>query len=94
MAAAVLLILTVALAVVLVRVLRGPKVLNRILAGNAFGTVTVLWLAAFAFVSGRHDVVDIAMLYGLISFVGTVALLKFAERRDLGADPQRPEDRS
>lgn len=87
MTSAALVVVTVAMAVVLVRALRGPTIQDRILAVNTFGTVTVLWLALYAFDANVPDVVDIAMIYALTSFVATIAVLKYVERGDLGADP-------
>lgn len=66
------------------RALRGPTVYDRLLAVNNFGTLTVLLIAAAGFVAGRPDFLDIALLYCLISFIGTVAVLKFFEYGDLG----------
>ncbi len=64
---------------VLIRALKGPTVYDRILAVNMFGTKTVLLLALMAFISGRHDVLDIALAYALINFIGVVAVLRFFE---------------
>ncbi len=87
MAALVLALLTTAMALVLLRALLGPTVPDRILASNAFGTLTVLWLAAYAATFQAEDVIDIAMIYALASFVVTVAVLKYVEHGDLGAAP-------
>lgn len=69
----------VVMALVLVRALTGPTVYDRILAVNIFGTKTVLLLALMAFISGRLDVLDIALAYALINFIGTIAVLRFFE---------------
>lgn len=81
-------VLVVAMALALVRALLGPTVKNRILAANSFGSITVLWLAIYSFVSGRSDFLDIAMIYALTSFVVGVAVLKYVERGDLGVGPE------
>ncbi len=81
-------ILMLAMGCALVRALRGPTVKNRILAVNTFGTITVLWLCVYSFVSGRTDFIDIAMIYALTSFVAGIAVLKYVERGDLGAGPE------
>ncbi len=70
---------------VLVRALLGPTVYDRILAVNMFGTKTVLLIALMAFISGRLDVLDIALAYGLINFIGVIAVLRFFEYGDLTA---------
>jgi len=76
-AAAVAILVTMVLAIT--RTLLGPTVYDRILAVNMFGTKTVLIIAAIAFMSGRPDLLDIALVYALINFIGIVAVLKFFE---------------
>ena len=71
------------MALVLVRAISGPTVYDRVLAVNIFGTKTVLLLAIMAFVSGRLDVLDIAIAYALINFIGVIAVLRFFEYGDL-----------
>lgn len=77
-AAALAILVTMALA--LARALIGPTVYDRILAINMFGTKTVLLIAVFAFLSGRTDILDIALVYALINFIGVVAVLKLVEQ--------------
>ena len=81
-AAAAAVLITMALA--LVRAFLGPTVYDRILAVNAHGTKTVLLIAAFGFLTDRPDFLDIALLDALLNFIGTIAVLKFFEYRDLG----------
>ncbi len=73
----------VVMGLVLVRALLGPTVYDRILAVNMFGTKTVLLIALMAFISGRLDVLDIALAYALINFIGIIAVLRFFEYGDL-----------
>ena len=81
-AAAVLLLATLAL--LLVRAVKGPTVFDRLLAGNTIGTVSVLLLATIGFLTGRPDFLDLAIVYGLLNIVGTIAVLKFFQRGSLG----------
>ena len=74
-----------AMAITLVRALRGPTVYDRVLAVNSFGTLTVVALALHGFLTERPEFLDIALLYALINFIGTVAVLKFFEYGDFGA---------
>ena len=73
----------VVMGLVLVRAVTGPTVYDRILAVNVFGTKTVLLLAIMAFISGRLDVLDVALAYALINFIGVIAALRFFEYGDL-----------
>jgi multicomponent Na+:H+ antiporter subunit F len=79
--AAVAVLITMALA--LVRAFLGPTVYDRVLAMNTFGTKTVLIIAVLGFLNGRPDFLDLALLYALINFIGTLAVLKYFEFGDL-----------
>ena len=73
-AACLAILVTMGLA--LMRALAGPTTYDRIAAVNMFGTKTVLLIAVLAFLSGRTDLLDIALVYALINFIGVVAALK------------------
>ena len=81
-AAAAGIILSMVLA--LIRALLGPTVYDRVLALNMFGTKTVLLIAVLGFLGGRPDFLDLAIVYALINFIGTIAVLKLFEVGDLG----------
>lgn len=75
--------LLAAMALMLSRLLVGPTLYDRTLAVNSFGTKTVLFLCMFGFIIDRSDGVDIALLYALINFISTIAILKFFRYRSL-----------
>ena len=74
----------IAMVLVLIRLIKGPTLYDRILALNSFGTHTVLLIGVMGFLNGRPDFLDIALLYALINFVGTIAILKFFRYRAIG----------
>ena len=76
--------LFIGMILVLFRLYAGPSLYDRVLAGNAFGTYTVMFIGALGFLMGRPDFLDIALLYALINFVGTIAVLKFFRYRAIG----------
>jgi multicomponent Na+:H+ antiporter subunit F len=82
--AAVALLVTIALAIT--RAVLGPTVFDRAQAANTVGTGAVLLLAVMGFLNGRPDFLDLAITYGLLNLVGTIAVLKFFRFGDLG-DP-------
>jgi len=86
--------LLLAMVLVLVRLYRGPTLYDRVLAVNSFGTHTVLFIGVLGFLNGRPDFLDIALLYALINFVGTIAILKFFRYRAIGDISQHPRDKS
>jgi multicomponent Na+:H+ antiporter subunit F len=89
---ALVIALLVALALVLVRALLGPSIYDRLLAVNSAGTKVVALIAAYGFLSGRPDFVDIALLYALINYIATIAALKFFEYDDLGSGAYQEDD--
>lgn len=76
--AIIAILVTIALA--LCRAIMGPTVYDRIAAMNMLGTKTILLIAVIAFLSSRHDLLDIALVYALINFIGVVAVLKLVEQ--------------
>ncbi len=76
-------VLLIGMLLILIRALLGPTVFDRVLAVNSFGTKTVVFLAILGFISGRADFLDIALLYALMNFIATIAILKFIEQRKL-----------
>lgn len=76
--------LLVTMLLVLLRAFMGPTLYDRILAVNTFGTKTVLMIAVLGFLMGRPEFLDIALVYALINFIGTIAVLKFFRYGDLG----------
>ena len=92
MLAAAALAIMVSMALAMARAVLGPTVFDRILAVNMFGTKAVLMVALFSFLSGRPDVLDIALLYSLLNFVGVVAALRLVERGKFFANHDRHEE--
>ena len=76
----------------LTRALLGPTVYDRITAVNMVGTKTVLLIAVFAFLSGRTDLLDIALVYALINFIGVVAVLKLVEHGNFFTSGEQHEE--
>ena len=83
-AAAVALLVSLALA--LTRAALGPTVFDRAQAANTIGTLAMLLLAVMGFLNGRPEFLDLAIVYGLLNVIGTIAVLKYFQRGDLG-DP-------
>ena len=81
MIGAAALALVVAIALMLIRALRGPTLYDRVLAVNSLGTKIILLLGVIGFLTGRPDFLDISILYALINFVATIAILKFFRYR-------------
>ncbi len=80
--------LVAAMVLALARAFAGPTVYDRILAVNHVGTQTVLLIATMGFITGRPDFLDISLLYALINFIATIAVLRYVKRGRVNADKQ------
>jgi len=74
----------VAVFLTLYRAIQGPRIYDRVLAVNIIGTKTVVLIALVGFIYERPYFMDIALVYALINFIATLAVLKF--RADGGLD--------
>jgi len=63
----------------LIRAFMGPTVYDRMLAANSFGTKTVLLIALGGYAMSWHSFLDVALLYAMVNFVATVAVMRFFE---------------
>ncbi len=71
---------------ILVRIILGETTFDRILAVNSLGTVIVIGISLHGFYSNRPEFLDIAIVYALINFIGTVAVLKLFSTGSLGRE--------
>lgn len=81
----------VTMVLALVRAFLGPTEYDRMLAANAVGTKTVLLIALGGHALSWHSHLDIALLYAMVNFVGTIAVMRFfeyslPEREDRGRE--------
>jgi multicomponent Na+:H+ antiporter subunit F len=76
----------VVMALALIRAIKGPTVYDRILSVNSFGTLTMVLIAVLGFLTERPEFLDIALVYALINFIGTIAVTKYVKFAHLG-DP-------
>lgn len=86
MFAAATAVIILSLGLVIVRAIKGPTVFDRVLAGNAVGTLAIMLLAVVGFLTGRPEFLDIGLTYGLLNLIGTLAVLKFFRHGDLAHD--------
>ena len=72
-----------AIVIVLFRAIKGPTVYDRILVVYVIGTKTVILIALVGFIYERPHFLDIAIVYALINFIATFAILKFGSEGGL-----------
>ena len=81
----------VCLAMALVRTMLGPTAFDRVLAVNAIGTLIILGIVLHGFIMERPEFADIALLYAILNFIGTFAVLKLFCTGSLGDTPPSRE---
>ena len=73
---AVLIVLAVLLMLCLVRAIIGPRVADRIVSVNMMGTMVIVIIAILALMLGEGYLVDICIIYAMISFLAVIVLTK------------------
>ena len=69
---------------ILVRAILGKTTFDRVLAVNTLGTIIVIGISLHGFYMERPEFLDIAIVYALINFIGTIAVLKLFSTGSLG----------
>ncbi|MFH2202369.1 MAG: monovalent cation/H+ antiporter complex subunit F [Elusimicrobiota bacterium] len=79
---AMALALGLAMLLSLYRVVRGPTHFDRLIGLGLIGTKTVVLLVLMGSLTHKADMlVDLALTYALVGFIGTLGLAKFFESR-------------
>lgn len=60
----------------LIRSVLGPRVTDRIVAVNSIGTMTITIIALFAVLLEEAYLLDVCLIYAMISFVAVIVLTK------------------
>ncbi len=73
-------LITLAMAVALARLLRGPSLPDRVVALDLISTLAIGYIAVTTLASGEHLLLRAAIVLALVSFLGTVAFAGFIRR--------------
>ncbi|GHD18767.1 K+/H+ antiporter subunit F [Tianweitania populi] len=76
-------LLLAAMACAAIRVMRGPRAQDRVLAFDAMYIASMLLLLTFGIRSGTTMYFEAALIIALLGFVSTVALAKFLMRGEV-----------
>lgn len=71
---------TVAGVLAFVRIILGPTSADRMVGLDGLTIIAISFLAFIAIVADRIIYLDVALVYGLVSFLGVVALARYLER--------------
>lgn len=90
--------LAVAAVLIIVRIERGPSMLDRTVALDMLVGVVMAVIAIWSAATGRSDLVNVLVVLALVGFVGSVTLARFVavepedERRILTSDEVKAQD--
>jgi multicomponent Na+:H+ antiporter subunit F len=62
------------------RLVIGRTAIDRVVAIDMLTVVTISLIALYAHISGRFVYLDVALVYGLLSFLAVLAIARFLEK--------------
>ena len=66
-------IICLGMLIVMLRLLKGPQVVDRVIALDLLITIGVGFIAVFSIITVNYNFLDVAMILALIAFLSTVA---------------------
>jgi multicomponent Na+:H+ antiporter subunit F len=64
----------------IIRLIKGPDTVDRVVAVDLLTVVTIALIALLAHTAGRFIYLDVALVYGLLSFLGVLAVARYLEK--------------
>ena len=64
----------------IVRLIRGETTVDRVIAIDLLTLLSISLIALFAHTTGRLIYIDVALVYGLLSFLGVLAVARYLEK--------------
>jgi multicomponent Na+:H+ antiporter subunit F len=80
---AVSIFLSVLIVLSIYRALKGPTVSDRVIAINLMTTLVIAIIGLLAYYFDQTSFIDVAILYAMIGFLMTVAVVKYLEKGSL-----------
>lgn len=75
-----LVIISLGVILCIVRMLKGPTAADRAVAVDTIATITTALLVLLGSVFQRYVYLDVALVYAVLTFVGSVAVARFLEK--------------
>lgn len=73
-------IIGLAILLCLLRMLKGPTAPDRAVALDTMATITTALLVLLGFIFDRYIYLDVALVYAVLTFIGSVAIARFLEK--------------
>jgi len=75
-----LFLLVLSILAALYRVIKGPSTADRVQALDSISITIIAGVATYSVLFDSHAILEIILLIGILSFVGTIAFARFIER--------------
>lgn len=75
-------VLALSILIAIIRLVRGPSLPDRVVAVDLVGMLAAGMIGALAIYAGNGVFIDVAIVLALISFLATVAIARYIERRE------------
>lgn len=75
-------VLTVSVLLIVVRFIKGPSIVDRVIALDLIITTGIGFIGAYAILTNQPAFLDVAMILALIAFLGTVAFSYYIQKRN------------
>lgn len=66
-------IICLGMVIVMLRLIKGPQIVDRVIALDLLITIGVGFIAVFSIITDNYNFLDVAMILALIAFLSTVA---------------------
>jgi len=73
-------VMLLALLIVMIRFLKGPSLADRVVAFDALTIISLVVIGVLALLSDRMIYFDVAIVYGLLSFLGVIIVAKYIQK--------------
>lgn len=74
-------ILTISVVLVMIRLFKGPQVVDRVIALDLIITIGIGLITAYSIRSEESVLLDVAMIFALIAFLGTIAFSFYLDKQ-------------
>ncbi|HZH37909.1 MAG TPA: cation:proton antiporter [Flavisolibacter sp.] len=75
-------VLAVSVILVFIRFLRGPSIVDKVIALDLLITIGIAIITVYSIITNQSTFLDIAMILALIAFLGTIAFSYYLEKRE------------
>ena len=69
-----LILIAISMLFVIIKSIKGPRITDRVVCVNMIGTLVIISISALSFLLNESFLLDISLIYVMVSFLGVVVL--------------------